>query len=60
MSRKISLKKLAHMVEGSNDVSPAVRSTSAKKGVIISDKRPWEEIPEIMPTKKGKATSNAK
>ncbi|GFY84195.1 hypothetical protein Acr_03g0009690 [Actinidia rufa] len=60
MSKKISLKKLAQIAGGSKGASPAVRSSSAAKGITIGEKRPRVEVPDIMPTKKGKLASDGK
>ncbi|GFY95447.1 hypothetical protein Acr_10g0008320 [Actinidia rufa] len=54
MSKKISLKKLALMAGGSKGASPAI------KGVIIGEKCPQDEMPNITPNKKGKMASDAK
>ncbi|GFY97727.1 hypothetical protein Acr_12g0002680 [Actinidia rufa] len=60
MSKKISLKKLVHLARVSKSASPAVKLTSAVKGVIIGEICPKDEVPDILPSKKGKLASNAK
>ncbi|XP_057482144.1 uncharacterized protein LOC130769038 isoform X2 [Actinidia eriantha] len=57
MSKKISWKKLAQMVEGSKGASSAVKSTPVAKWVVIG---PRDEVPNISPSNKGKSTSDAK
>ncbi|GFS32985.1 hypothetical protein Acr_00g0025730 [Actinidia rufa] len=53
MSKRLSLKKLAQRVEGSKDLSSVAKSTSAAKGVIIQEKCPRYEVPDISPSKTG-------
>ena len=48
MSKKISLKKLAQLVEKSKVATPST------KGVVIWEKRSRDEVPDISPNKKGK------
>ena len=54
MSKKISLKKLAHMVEESQG------AITATKGITIGKKRPRGKMLDITPTKKGKMASDTK
>ncbi|GFS36286.1 hypothetical protein Acr_00g0045130 [Actinidia rufa] len=44
----------------SRDDPPEIRSTSAAKGINISEKCPWGKAPNITITKKDKLTSNAR
>ena len=54
MLKKINMKKLAQMVEGSQ------WAISTMKGITIGDKCPLGEMPNITPTKKGKMASDTK
>ena len=60
MSKKITLKKLAQLVEGTKMANLAARSTPVAKRIAIHEKHPRDETSDIMPTKKGKVTSNIK
>ncbi|GFZ17514.1 ubiquitin carboxyl-terminal hydrolase-related protein [Actinidia rufa] len=50
---KISLKKLDQMGEGSKGSSPSAKSTPTAKGIVVGDKCPRDEVPDISPSKKG-------
>ncbi|GFZ14455.1 hypothetical protein Acr_24g0006450 [Actinidia rufa] len=54
MSKKINLKKISRLVEGSKSANPMA------KGVVISKKCPQNETPNILSSKKGKQASDAK
>ncbi|GFY91569.1 hypothetical protein Acr_07g0017650 [Actinidia rufa] len=60
MSMRLNLKKLAKRMEGSKDASSAVRSSLAAKGITIGEKCPRDEMLGVVPSKKGKSTSDAK
>ncbi|GFS43667.1 hypothetical protein Acr_00g0086320 [Actinidia rufa] len=55
MSKKINLNKLAQMAKGEPK-----STTLAAKGIVIDEKRQWDEMPDISPSKKGKQAVNAK
>ena len=52
-SKRISLKKLAQKVEESKVASSATKSTLAVKGFVIGEKRPRDEVPNILPSEAG-------
>ena len=54
MSKRISLAKLTKNVEEKKSQEGFKTATSFTKGVMIHEKRPWEEVPESSPSKKGK------
>ena len=51
MSKKDDMKKLSQMAKGKGKSKGA---TTATKGVVIGEKCPRDEIPDISPLKKGK------
>ncbi|GFY87328.1 hypothetical protein Acr_05g0009670 [Actinidia rufa] len=50
---RINLKKLAQKVEESKGVSSSTKSTPAAKGVVIREKCPRDEVPDISPNETG-------
>ncbi|GFZ06652.1 hypothetical protein Acr_18g0008220 [Actinidia rufa] len=56
MSRRIDMQKLAQMAKRSG----SKRSTLAAKDVVIGEKHPRDEVPDISPTKKGKLAADSK
>ena len=54
MLKKISLKKLVQIAEGSKGISLTMRSTSIVKGIKIVKTCLRDEVPDITPTQKGK------
>ena len=60
MSKKIILKKIAQMVEGSKGASLVAKSTSTVKGITLGEKCPRDKMPDITPTKKGKSAFDTK
>lgn len=53
MSKKLILKKLGQMVEGSKGASSLAKSTSTAKGVVIREKCPRGEVPDTSPSETG-------
>ena len=51
------MKKLAQMAKGRGKSKGAI---SVTKGIVIGEKRPRDEMPDISPSKKGKPAVNAK
>ena len=60
MLKRINLKKLDQIAEGSKGASSAATSTSIVKGISIGKKCPQGETPDIAPATKGKLASNVK
>ena len=58
MSKKIDMKKLAQMAK--RRVEPKGTTSTGAKGIVIGEKRPQDEMPDISPSKNGKQVADTK